>query len=217
MAGQSVIFTATVTSTSPSSTRPSGFVTFDDAASPLGSGPLDSTSKATFTTAALALGTHSITANYLGDTTFAASTSATLTQTVNASLKLAITSLPFTFTAGTSSGLITVQLQNQSSAPVPAPSGGLNLLVKAASPTGTLRDAGDTTTIPMAVIAAGSSSVQFRYRDTFAGNVSNLKSKTEDVDLESAITELMTRQTAYQAAMLATSKVLGTSLTDYLR
>ena len=53
--------------------------------------------------------------------------------------------------------------------------------------------------------------------NAFAGNVSNFKSKTEDVDLESAITELMTRQTAYQAAMLATSKVLGTSLTDYLR
>jgi streptogramin lyase len=170
--GQSVILTATVTPTSPSSSTPSGFVTFKDGTTPMGSGALDSTGKATFSTSGLAIGSHPITANYLGDSTFAGSTSAALTQTVNTSLKLAVTSAPVTLTAGTSSGLITVQLQNASSTPVSASSSGLNLVLKAASPTGGFRDAGDTTTISTAVIAGGSSSVQFRYRDTFAGTAS---------------------------------------------
>jgi flagellar hook-associated protein 3 FlgL len=53
--------------------------------------------------------------------------------------------------------------------------------------------------------------------DAFAGTVTNLKSDLEDVDYETAITDLMSRQNAYQAAMLATTKVMGLTLTDYLR
>lgn len=43
------------------------------------------------------------------------------------------------------------------------------------------------------------------------------KSDLEEVDLERAVTELVGRQTAFQAAMLATSRVMGMTLTDYLR
>jgi flagellar hook-associated protein 3 FlgL len=53
--------------------------------------------------------------------------------------------------------------------------------------------------------------------DAFEGTVTNLKSNLEDIDYETAITDLMSRQTAYQAAMLATTKVMGLTLTDYLR
>ncbi|MBX9929271.1 MAG: flagellar hook-associated protein FlgL [Gemmatimonadaceae bacterium] len=42
-------------------------------------------------------------------------------------------------------------------------------------------------------------------------------SDLQEVDLEQAITELVGRQTAYQAAMAATSRVMGLTLTDYLR
>ena len=35
--------------------------------------------------------------------------------------------------------------------------------------------------------------------------------------MEKAITEMVARQTAYQAAMLASSRVMGLSLTEYLR
>jgi flagellin-like hook-associated protein FlgL len=35
--------------------------------------------------------------------------------------------------------------------------------------------------------------------------------------MEQAITEMMQRQMAYQAAMLASSKVMGLSLADYIR
>jgi flagellar hook-associated protein 3 FlgL len=48
-------------------------------------------------------------------------------------------------------------------------------------------------------------------------NLLTLKSDLEEADLEEAISDLVTRQTAFQAAMLATSRVMGLTLTDYLR
>lgn len=45
----------------------------------------------------------------------------------------------------------------------------------------------------------------------------SFKSNLQDADLERAVTELVARQTAYQSAMLATSRVLGLSLAEYLR
>lgn len=53
--------------------------------------------------------------------------------------------------------------------------------------------------------------------DAFKANLQTFKSDLSEVDLEQAITELTQRQVAYQAAMLATSKVMGLTLTDYLR
>src|SRR5207302_199187 len=76
---QPVTFTATVTS---SNGTPGGTVTFRDGGSPVGTVALTGGS-ATLTPASLAAGDHSITADYNGDATFAVSTSATLTQTVN--------------------------------------------------------------------------------------------------------------------------------------
>ncbi|MCE2940312.1 MAG: flagellin [Gemmatimonadota bacterium] len=43
------------------------------------------------------------------------------------------------------------------------------------------------------------------------------RSELVDVDMEQAITELVAKQTTYQAAMLATSKVIDLTLTNYLR
>jgi flagellar hook-associated protein 3 FlgL len=48
-------------------------------------------------------------------------------------------------------------------------------------------------------------------------NLRTLKSEVEEVDIEQAITELVNRQTTYQAALLATTRVMGLSLADYLR
>ncbi len=75
--GQSVTFTATV---SPSAAT--GTVTFMEGSTTLGTGTL-SGGVATFSTSALAVGGHSITAVYSGDANFSGSTSAPLTQTVN--------------------------------------------------------------------------------------------------------------------------------------
>jgi len=53
--------------------------------------------------------------------------------------------------------------------------------------------------------------------DALEINLKTFKSNLEEVDFEEAITELVSRQTAMQAAMLATSRVLGMNLTEYLR
>jgi hypothetical protein len=62
--GQSVTFTATVGSAADSA--PTGRVTFSDGPTSLGTGTLAS-GQATFTTSALAIGSHSITGQYGGD------------------------------------------------------------------------------------------------------------------------------------------------------
>jgi uncharacterized protein (DUF2141 family) len=81
-AGQSVTFTATVTNTNGSAT-PAGTVSFRDGGTILGSGTLDGSGVATFSTSTLTQGSHSILAIYLGRTGFSSSTSATLSQVVN--------------------------------------------------------------------------------------------------------------------------------------
>jgi hypothetical protein len=75
-----VKFTVTVTSTAGT---PAGTITFMDGATTLGSGSLNATGQATFTTSTLSWGSsHSITAVYGGNSNFSGSTSAVLTQTV---------------------------------------------------------------------------------------------------------------------------------------
>ncbi len=78
--GQLVTFTATVTP--PAAT---GTVTFYDGSSVLGTGTLAS-SKASFSTSSLSIGSHSITATYGSDSNVKGSTSSMLKQTVNSAL-----------------------------------------------------------------------------------------------------------------------------------
>jgi alpha-tubulin suppressor-like RCC1 family protein len=80
--GQSVTLTATVAPVAPAGGTPSGTVQFFDGATLIGSGTLGS-GQATLSTSGLTLGTHSVTAVYAGDASFTASTSSTLTQSVN--------------------------------------------------------------------------------------------------------------------------------------
>jgi hypothetical protein len=83
-AGASVTLTATVTASSGSTGAPSGTVTFLDGTTTLGTGTLNTSGAATFSTSALTTGAHSITAQYGGDSNFAASTSTAVTVTVQA-------------------------------------------------------------------------------------------------------------------------------------
>ena len=95
--GASVTLTATVTSGA------TGTVTFHEGETTLGTGDLNGSGVATFTTSSLAVGTHSITAQYSGDTNYNNSTSTAVSQVVNkASSTVALASLPNPSTFGTS-------------------------------------------------------------------------------------------------------------------
>jgi uncharacterized membrane protein len=81
--GQAVTFTAVVSPVSPAAGVPTGQVAFLDDTTTLGTGTLAGAGQATFTTTALGLGDHSITAVYASDSNYTGSTSAALTQTIN--------------------------------------------------------------------------------------------------------------------------------------
>jgi YVTN family beta-propeller protein len=82
--GAKVTFTATVMPVAPATGTPTGTVTFMDGTTALGTGTLDASGNASFSTTSLSAGSHSITAVYGGDTNFAGSTSAALTEQIQA-------------------------------------------------------------------------------------------------------------------------------------
>jgi hypothetical protein len=91
--GQKVTFTATVAAALPGAGKPSGSVVFQDGTKVLATVALSASGQASFSTTALAAGTHHITANYAGDGNFAASVAA-LDEVVRAnSLTASVTAL----------------------------------------------------------------------------------------------------------------------------
>ncbi len=99
-------FKATVSVSSPGVGTPTGTVTFEDGSSVLGTGKLSTVAgvtTATFTTAALGVGSHTITAVYAGDTADATSTSAATTFKVTQdATKTALAAAPTTTVFGQS-------------------------------------------------------------------------------------------------------------------
>ncbi|MDF3293222.1 Ig-like domain repeat protein [Streptomyces silvisoli] len=68
--GQAVLMTATVTANPPGAGIPTGTVSFFDGATLLGTGPVNASGVATFTTTALSAGSHTLTATYSGNNNF---------------------------------------------------------------------------------------------------------------------------------------------------
>ena len=87
--GDSVTFTATVTPAADGGTPPTGTVIFYSGTTVLGSQTMTGTT-ATITTSSLAIGTHSITADYGGDSENAASNSPAFSQEVDATPSAAV-------------------------------------------------------------------------------------------------------------------------------
>ena len=80
--GQSVTFAVAVSAVSPGVGTPTGLLTFTDGVAELGTANLNN-GVASFTSSALAVGSHSVTVSYSGDSSFLASMSTALTQVVN--------------------------------------------------------------------------------------------------------------------------------------
>ncbi len=81
--GQLAAFTATIAVSNPGAGVPTGVVEFFDGSTKIGTAALSGLTAA-FGTSALAIGSHSITANYTGDANFQASASGAVTQAVQA-------------------------------------------------------------------------------------------------------------------------------------
>jgi hypothetical protein len=97
--GGAVTFTGSVSSTG---IAPGGTVTFLDGATVLGSSAVSASGSASLTTSSMAVGTHSITARYDGDTSHAASTSSAAAHTVTAPPTPPTTTTPVDPTLGVS-------------------------------------------------------------------------------------------------------------------
>jgi hypothetical protein len=163
--GASVTFTATV-KPSTGAGVPTGSVTFLDGTSTLLTATLDSTGKATFATTSLAAGSHSVSASYSGDSTYAASTSSAVTVAVtSASAAFALTANPATstVTAGTSA-TYTISV---------TPSGGFSSAVSLAcsgAPTAVTCSLSPTSVTPNGAAATATLTVTTTARSTIVTN-----------------------------------------------
>lgn len=199
--GQSVTLTATVTAVAPGSGTPTGTVTFKGGAATLGSGTL-SGGIATFTLSSLALGSHNITAVYGGDTSFATSTSSTLTQGVNkanttttlsASVNPSVVGQSVTFTA-------TVSVVSPGSG---TPTGAVAFR-DGATTLGTGVMSGNTATFAISSLALGSHSITATY-----GGDTNLISSTSAI-----LTQVVNKaNTVTAVSSSANPSVVGQSVT----
>lgn len=175
--GQSVTFTATVTSTAGAGV-PTGTITFNKGGATLGSGTVNGSGVATYTTTATQLtgGSDQITAVYNPDTNHAKSTSAAFTQTVKPEASsTAFTSSPNPSTVGQ---LVTL------TATVTATVG---------TPTGNVVFKNGTTTLGTVALSAGTATMTYRFpsqgsfslKAAYQGSVNNQPSSftlTQTVD-----------------------------------
>jgi hypothetical protein len=172
--GTSVTFTATVTSTTGTPT-PTGTVTFKDGASTLGTGTLNGSGVATYSTSSLSVASHTITANYGGDARNLGSTSNALT--VNVTLGSTMTALTASATSIAVGSSITFTATVTGTSGIPAPTGSVTFMNGMTTlGTGTLNGAG-VATYSTSALAAGSVSVTAVY----GGDTSNASSTSSAV------------------------------------
>jgi hypothetical protein len=124
--GQDITFTATVSGNDGGGDVPSGDVDFLSNGVNVGSGSLNQSGQAVFDTASLSIGTHAITAQYLGDAHYSASTTtSSLTQTVNEPAlvpQVTTTTLPATLVGTTPvHAKATVKLTNETGSLITGP------------------------------------------------------------------------------------------------
>ena len=106
--GQTVVFTATITGTGGNSPTPTGNVIFLDGTTTIGTVPLNGAAQALLASGSLSIGSHTITAMYVGNANYAASTSAVVTQNVAASAGVATTTSLVSSANPSSSGQVVV-------------------------------------------------------------------------------------------------------------
>jgi hypothetical protein len=159
--GTSVTFTATIGGGSGSS-QPTGIVRFLDGTTQIGTGTLNASGVATFTTTTLAAGAHSTTAAYGGDNVFGASVSSAVTETVGIfATTNKLTASAASIVTGTS-----VTLTATLTATTGTPTGTVTFLDGTTTlGTGTLNSSG-VATLSTASLAIGTHSITSQYAAT---------------------------------------------------
>ncbi|WP_310412142.1 Ig-like domain repeat protein [Mycoplana sp. BE70] len=190
--GASVTFTATFAD----GVSPSGTVTFKDGAATLGTSIISGTT-ASFTTTTLAMGSHSVTAVYGGDTSNAAATSAAVSVTVvKAIVAITLSASPGSPVAG-------------------APVTFTATLVLGAAPTGTVTFMDGATTLGTATISGTTASVT---ATTLAAGTRSITAVYDGDSNNTAATTTLTVTVGKAAPTIAVSAspsnpVLGASVT----
>ncbi|HYL76326.1 MAG TPA: Ig-like domain repeat protein [Bryobacteraceae bacterium] len=193
--GQAVTFTATVAPVAPGAGTATGTVTFLDGGSPIGTGTL-SGAVATFSTSALAAGSHTITTSYGGDGNFNGSTGsltgnpqivnkADTTTAVNSSQNPSSVGQSVTFTATVS--------------PVAPGSGiptGTVTFLDGGSPIGTGTLSGGVATFSTSALAAGSHTITTSYGGdgSFNGSTGSLTGNPQVVNKANTTTAVNSSQ-----------------------
>jgi Bacterial Ig-like domain (group 3)/FG-GAP-like repeat len=210
--GSSVTFTATVAPASGSTGTPTGSVLFADGDLTIGSGTVDSTGKATFTTTALAAGSHNITAGFAGSTTFFGSVSSTVGVTVGPAVAGIATTTTLTPSATTavSGASITFTATVTPASGTAVPTGTVTFSDSGtAIGTGTLDPTGKAT-FSITALAIGSHSITASYGGaTTPTAFSNSASSTVSVTITNP--PIISTTTALTAS--ATTATSGTSIT----
>ncbi len=154
--GQSITFTATVSVTPPGSGTPAGNVIFYNGTSRLGSGALSGGEVASFTTAKLANGAHSISATYNGSGSFNGSTSNTVSQIVGSgqSGTSTTTTLTSSLNPSTYGQAVTLTAKVSSSAGAP-PNGEIVTFLQGTNVLGTGTLAGGFASLTISTLSAG--------------------------------------------------------------
>ncbi|WP_074307747.1 beta strand repeat-containing protein [Singulisphaera sp. GP187] len=167
--GQPTLLTATIAAVSPGTGLPTGTVEFFNGTTSLGTGTL-SNGVATLSTSVLPLGTSTLTARYLGDANYIASTSAAKSQTVSPATTTTLNANPTSVAFGA-----TVTL-TATVAPVSG-TGTLTgnvIFMSGTTPLGTAAVIGGVATLKTNTIPGGSNAITAQYQgDTnFGGSTS---------------------------------------------
>jgi hypothetical protein len=205
--GNSVTFTATIPPSG--SAAPTGTVTFLDGAKQIGTGTLKGNpGVATFTISTLNVGTHTIMANYAGDSMNGASSSLPLSQVVNqASTSTTVTAAPSPGIAGGPETITaTVKVTSGSGTPT-----GTVTFTSGATQLGSAPIGGGGTATITPALAQGS----YQIVATYSGDSNNLGSASAPLALTVAQATSQTSLTVspnpalVQAAITFTAQVLG--------
>lgn len=168
--GQDVTLTANVSVVAPGAGTPTGTVTFLDGATVLGAAPLSVAGQASLTTDALNAGARSITARYVGDSSFATSVSPALVETV---AKAATTT---DLSSSASSGVFGQPIQLRAAVAAVAPGAGtptgMITFLNGTTPLGTAPLVGGTASLTTSALALGPHTLTARY----AGDVNYITS-----------------------------------------